>query len=1043
MEHLGIITALPERLQFLSGKGEMVTLTRTKDWDKTPVGAVTNWPQSLRTTLSIILNSKFPMFLWWGQELVCFYNDAYRPSLGKNGKHPGILGMPAKDAWSEIWDVIKPLIDQVLNGGEATWSEDQLIPIYRNGTLEDVYWTFSYSPVHDESGKISGVLVTCSETTEKINSYKKLEDSITEFQFAIDTTELGIWDMNPQTSKFTANDRLKRWFGLNPDKEIKLENAIAVVADCDKLRVSEAINYALQFESHGYYDIEYTIIHPVTKKEKIVKAKGRTIFNDEQKAIRFNGTLQDITNRVNSEKKIVESEQNLRSMILQAPVSIAIFRGPKHVIEIANGRALELWGRKEEEVNGKQILEAMPELQQQGIKALLDDVYNTGNVFSATELPVNIKRNGKKQETIYVNFSYEPLYSFEGTINGIIAIGVEVTDQVFARRKVELSEQRLRAFVESASFPISVYTGKKMKIELANQAILEVWGKSNDVIGKFYSDALPEFGGEKMLERLDKVYTTGEPYHATNHRIDLVTNSFLKTYYFNYSFTPLYDINGKVYGVMNTAADVTDLNIAKQKVEIAEERLRLAVEATEIATWDLDLQTHEIIYSPRLLEIFGQPPSKVLAHSEMRTQIHPDDLHQIVEKAFDAALQSGVYKYEARVVKPDQEITWIRVQGKIFYDATDKPVKLIGTLREVTEEKEHQHELEESEQRFRLLANSMPQFIWTGDANGDIFYFSQAVYDYSGLIQEQILKKGWILLIHPDDREANIKAWANSITTGKDFLFEHRFRRYDGVYRWQLSRAIPQRDSTGKIQMWVGTSTDIQEMKEMDQQKDYFISLASHELKTPITSIKAYTQILLSKYSNSEDPFLIKSLNTVDKQVVKLTKLISDLLDLSKIKSGSLTLHREKFRINDLIHEVTGEIKHINPDYKIVFSEKVNTVLFADRERIGQVLTNLLTNAIKYSPQSNEIAIASTMSDNKLTITVKDFGIGINKNDQEKIFERFYRVEGKNEKTFPGFGIGLFIAMEIIHRHKGNIGVRSEPNKGSEFYFSLPVDNAS
>jgi len=128
---------------FLSGGGEMGKLIREKNWEETPVGNPQQWPQSLRTTLNILLNSKFPMFLWWGKELTCFYNDAYRPSLGINGKHPGILGKPAEDAWAEIWDIIKPLIDQVLNEGDATWSENQLIPIYRNGKIEDVYWTFS------------------------------------------------------------------------------------------------------------------------------------------------------------------------------------------------------------------------------------------------------------------------------------------------------------------------------------------------------------------------------------------------------------------------------------------------------------------------------------------------------------------------------------------------------------------------------------------------------------------------------------------------------------------------------------------------------------------------------------------------------------------------------------------------------------------------------------------------------------------------------------------------------------------------------------
>ena len=165
-----------DNMQFLAGGGEMGELTRGKDWSKTSLGTPCSWPQSLRTTLSIILNSKFPMFLFWGEELTCFYNDAYRPSLGKEGKHPSILGMKGEEAWPEIWSIIKPMIDQVITNGEATWSEDQLIPIDRNGKIEDVYWTFSYSPVNDESGKPAGVFVTCSETTDKVMAYNKVEE---------------------------------------------------------------------------------------------------------------------------------------------------------------------------------------------------------------------------------------------------------------------------------------------------------------------------------------------------------------------------------------------------------------------------------------------------------------------------------------------------------------------------------------------------------------------------------------------------------------------------------------------------------------------------------------------------------------------------------------------------------------------------------------------------------------------------------------------------------------------------------------------------
>src|SRR6187431_1663793 len=162
---------------FLEDGGEMGELIKAYDWSKTPLGTPDQWPSSLCTTLGIILNSRFPMFLFWGKDLICFYNDAYRPSLGKEGKHPSILGMKGEEAWVEIWHIIKPLIDQVLAGGGATWSEDQLIPIYRNGKIEDVYWTFSYSPVTDETSAVAGVLVTCSETTHKVNLLSSLEKS--------------------------------------------------------------------------------------------------------------------------------------------------------------------------------------------------------------------------------------------------------------------------------------------------------------------------------------------------------------------------------------------------------------------------------------------------------------------------------------------------------------------------------------------------------------------------------------------------------------------------------------------------------------------------------------------------------------------------------------------------------------------------------------------------------------------------------------------------------------------------------------------------
>lgn len=160
----------------------MGELIRNYDWSKTPLGTPDKWPQSLCCYLNLLLNSKFPMLLFWGPELINFYNDAFRPSLGNKGKHPATLGIPAQDAWAEVWDFTGPLVQSILKGGGGVWYEDQLVPIYRNGRMEDVYWTFSYSPVMSDEGYIAGVMVTCTETTKAVQNFHQLQESERRFQ---------------------------------------------------------------------------------------------------------------------------------------------------------------------------------------------------------------------------------------------------------------------------------------------------------------------------------------------------------------------------------------------------------------------------------------------------------------------------------------------------------------------------------------------------------------------------------------------------------------------------------------------------------------------------------------------------------------------------------------------------------------------------------------------------------------------------------------------------------------------------------------------
>jgi len=231
---------------------------------------------------------------------------------------------------------------------------------------------------------------------------------------------------------------------------------------------------------------------------------------------------------------------------------------------------------------------------------------------------------------------------------------------------------------------------------------------------------------------------------------------------------------------------------------------------------------------------------------------------------------------------------------------------------------------------------------------------------------------------------------------------------------------------------------DITERKQLEQQKDEFISIASHELKTPITSVKAYTQILGQRFRKAEDIKSAELVGKMDSQLDKLTDLIGDLLDITMIEAGRIQFHESHFDFNELVNETVEELQRTTEKHLIKELQPSRTV-YGDHDRLGQVLTNFMTNAIKYSPRADKIIVSTSTDKDNVTLCVQDFGVGLSKEDQAKVFERFYRVGGSNQNTYPGLGLGLYISSEIIKRHKGRVWVESKKAKGSTFCFSLPM----
>ena len=352
--------------------------------------------------------------------------------------------------------------------------------------------------------------------------------------------------------------------------------------------------------------------------------------------------------------------------------------------------------------------------------------------------------------------------------------------------------------------------------------------------------------------------------------------------------------------------------------------------------------------------------------------------------------------------------------------------------------KERTNELLASREHFKFLADTIPVMVWTAQPNGDFDYFNRRWLDYTGLSLEESKAAGRSA-VHPDDLPDLLKEWNRCLHSAEPFKFEMRMKNSKGVYGSFVSNGLPFKNSDGKVIGWFGVCTNIEDQKKEMEKKDQFISMASHELKTPVTSLKAYTEILLMSLKEEGNTGPINILGKMDKQIDKLIHLIGDLLDASKASSAELSFSFEKIDCNELIEEVAGIIQLTSNNHKIELQLSDTQIIEGDKERLGQVITNLLSNAIKYSPYADRVIVSSVTDNGYLKVCVQDFGIGIPLAEQSKLFSRFFRVMNN---SYPGLGLGLYICNEIIKRHSGSMEFKSEEGKGSVFCFTLPIHHS-
>lgn len=370
-----------------------------------------------------------------------------------------------------------------------------------------------------------------------------------------------------------------------------------------------------------------------------------------------------------------------------------------------------------------------------------------------------------------------------------------------------------------------------------------------------------------------------------------------------------------------------------------------------------------------------------------------------------------------------------------------KKNRILLAIEDITHRRRWEQQLKESEERFRLLVQNASDIITVFTQDGMISYLSEPVERVLGYKPKELVGRNIFSeqLIHPEDIQPAEELFRKLAGNPQENIrTEFRLKNKDHQYRIIEAVYINLLDNP-RVKGIVANYRDITERKALENQKEEFIGIASHELKTPVTSIKAYAEILQESLQKAGDRESVELIDKLNKQVDRLTNLIKDLLDVTKITRGQIQFRNDYFDINELIDRTTEEMQGTSPRHRFVKELQPVPPVWGDQERIGQVLANLLSNAIKYSPDADKIIIRSKAENGQVTVCVKDFGIGLTREMTEKVFERFFRANDPNINTYPGLGLGLFIASDIVKRHGGKIWVSSVKNKGAEFSFSLPL----
>jgi PAS domain S-box-containing protein len=627
-------------------------------------------------------------------------------------------------------------------------------------------------------------------------------------------------------------------------------------------------------------------------------------------------------------------------------------------------------------------------------------------------------------------------------------------DRVFHEMAESLEEvtRREKAVIEGTTDAIFI-KDLEHRYLMMNQAGANLVGKPVDeIIGATNDEIIEADSARRIHEQDNEVIARGQmlTYEFNSSNQAGVERTYLSTRW------PYRDRHGNVVGILGISRDISQQKRSERALATSEKQYRTLVDEGQglICTHDLDGKLLSV--NPAAAASLGYMPDEMVGRnlSEYLTPgVQAVFPHYLQRMRSESTVNGLLYLLN----KQGEERIWMYRNSLIAEPGAMTYV--LGYAQDVTDSKRTETALQEGEERFRTLANNISQFAWMTDEKGNIFWYNDRWFDYTGTTLEEMAGWGWQKVHHPDHVQAVVGKISKCFESGEIWEDTFPLRGRDGTYRWFLSRAVPIRDAQGKVLRWFGTNTDISDSKLMQEElkqardealesvrlKSEFLANMSHEIRTPMNGVVGMTGLLLDTDLTAEQRDYTETINV---SADGLLNIIDDILDFSKIEAG--LLHFEKIDF-DLRGTVEGTVELLakraqNKGLELasLVQQDVPTALQGDPGRLRQVLTNLVGNAVKFTAQGEVIVRVKSVSETALQTTlrfeIQDTGIGISADAQTKLFRAFRQADGSTTRKYGGTGLGLAISKQLVELMGGEIGILSTPDHGSTFWFTAQFD---